>query len=166
MGAVITNLLSGGAGTLMQGAATLVDAIKGKNPADAAALQALLEKHADLVTQTDADLATAKINEDVSLNATASSNIVAEAKGDAFTRDARPAVIWVGLLILFLNYGIISLIPPRWGYKPAIFPDLFWQVWGICVTGYVCARSADKLFGGAGGSATLPFGIKLDSKGD
>jgi hypothetical protein len=166
MASVVTNLLAGGGGALLTGVSQVIDSIKGKNPGDALALQTLTQQYQTEFLAAQTDLAKSQMAEDEQLNATAGANIQADDKGDWFTRDARPAVIWVGLLILFVNYGCLSIIPPRFGYKPTVFPDLFWQVWGICVTGYVCARSADKLFGGSGGSLQLPFGIKADSKGD
>lgn len=166
MGGIVTNLLTGGTGSLLTGVSQVIDSIKGRSPEDAAKLAQLKEQYQAEFMQAQADLQKAQIAENEQLNATAGANIQAEAKGDWFTRDARPAVIWGGLLILFINYGLLAFVPPKFGYKPMAFPDLFWQVWGICVTGYIFTRSADKLFGGAGGTLQLPFGIKADSKGD
>jgi hypothetical protein len=166
MGGIVSTLFGGGIEGAGKGIAAVVNAIKGKNPEDAAKLQELLQKHEDLVIQTEADLKKAEMDSNVKLNETAGQNIRAEAAGDWFSRDARPAVVWGGLLILAWNYMVIPLVGIKWHVQPVNFPDMFWWVWGTVVTGYVFARTSDKLFGGSGGTMQLPFGVKLDSKGD
>jgi hypothetical protein len=166
MGSVVSALFGGGIEGAGKGIAAVVNAIKGKNPEDAAKLQELLTRHEDLVVQTAADVRRAELDADAKLNETAGQNIRAEASGDWFTRNARPAVIWGGLVILMWNYMAIPLIGIKYHLQPVNFPDMFWWTWGVVVTGYVFARTGDKVFGGAGGSMQLPFGIKLDSKGE
>jgi holin (3TMs family) len=162
MASAIANILGGGA---LKGAADIINAIKGHSPEDAAKLQELVTKHQDLLAQLDVEREKNRYDADVRMNDIAGQNIRAE-QNSRFSAWARPGVIWGGLFILMWNYCVLVTLPPRWGYKPFDFPSLFWEIWGICVTGYVFARTADKLFGGEGGSMQLPFGIKMESKGD
>lgn len=163
---IVSSLLGGGIEGAGKGISAVINAIKGKNPEDAAKIQEILGRHSDLVIQTEADVAKATIAENIALNATAAANIQTEAKGDWYTRDARPSVIWVGLLILAWNYMLIPVLGIHWQVKPVDFPSMFWEVWGIVCTGYVFARTADKVLGGAGGSISGPFSLKAESKGD
>ena len=95
-------------------------------------------------------------------------NVRADAQSDdKFTRRARPGVIWVGLFIMAWSYVVIPVLSIHWSFlKPVEFPAMFWETWGVIATGVVVTRSADKLFGGAGGSLQLPFGVRADSKGN
>lgn len=168
---IVTTLLSGGVQGVGQGVgqgiAAVVNAIKGRNPEDAAKLQELLTKHEDLIVQTQADLAKQQSVENIELNATAGQNVRADAQsGDKFTSRARPGIIWVGLFIMSWSYVVIPMLAIHWTYlKPVDFPSMFWEVWGIVATGVVMTRTADKLFGGAGGSVK-GLGINIESKGE
>lgn len=166
MASIASGLLSGGIEGAGKGIAAVVNAIKGRNPEDAAKLQELLTKHDDLVTQTLADIEKAKIQANVDLNETAGANIRAEAQANWYTASARPSVIYCWILIMLWNYVIA-----QWFHKmPVTLPDLFWEVSGVVITGYVFARGvqevSSKVVGGAGGTLQLPFGIKAESKGD
>lgn len=163
---VVSQLLSGGIQGAGQGIAAVIDAIRGKSPEDAAKLAQIAADVQELQTKYQGEFALAKINENVSLNQTASANIQAESKSTGYAANARPSVIYGGLFIALINYAILALIPQHYGFKPIDVPSTFWDIWCVCVTGYVFARTADKVFGGQGGSASLPFGIKIDSKGD
>lgn len=170
MASIVSALMGTAGGGLLDGAAKLVNSIKGKNPEDAAKLQELLSKHQDLLVQTDADVERARIQSNVDLNRIASENVKADAQsGDKWTARARPSIIYVGVIILLVNYAVLAFLQ-KWGFKPIDFPSMFWESWSIVATGVVFTRSgdkiADKVLGGAGGSIQAPFGIKLDSKGD
>lgn len=158
MASIVTNILSGGA---LAGISKVIDSIRGRSPEDAAKLQELLTKHEDTVLQVTADLEKAKMQENVSLNETAGQNIRAE-QNDKYTARSRPTVIYAWIAVVLYNYIVTSLI----GKQPVIMPDMFWEVSGIVITGYVFARTGDKLFGGNGGSMQLPFGVKINSQGD
>jgi hypothetical protein len=158
MASIVTNILSGGA---LAGISKVIDSIRGRSPEDAAKLQELLTKHEDTVLQVNADLEKAKMQENVSLNETAGQNIRAE-QNDKYTARSRPTVIYAWIAVVLYNYIVTSLI----GKQPVIMPDMFWEVSGIVITGYVFARTGDKLFGGNGGSMQLPFGVKINSQGD
>lgn len=161
MASAISNLLSGGIEGAGKGIASVVNAIKGRNPEDAAKLQEILGRHADLVVQTEADIAKAKIQENISLNETAGQNIRSE-QGTKYSAMARPSVIYAWIAVIVYNYIVCGLL----NRVPLEMPVYFWEVSAVVITGYVFARSGDKLLGGNGGGLTLPFGIKVDSKGD
>jgi hypothetical protein len=167
MASAISNLLGG---NLLSGVAQVINSIRGKNPEDAAKLEQLKEQYQEDFLNAQANLAKAQIDENVALNQDAAANIQAEAKENWYTSAARPSIIWVGLALMVWNYGIVGPLGKKYGLVLVDFPEWFWSAWKVCALGYVFARTADKvsgtLFGGAGGTASLPFGIKLDSKGD
>jgi hypothetical protein len=163
MGGVLANILGGNA---LGGVASIINAIKGKNPEDAAKLQELLEKHQDAILAAQVAQDQAQRDENVSLNSIAGQNVRADAQsGDKFTGRARPAVIWVGLGIMAWNYVVVPMMAIHFKIQIVTFPDMFWETWGVVATGVVMTRTADKLFGGAGGSVQA-FGMKAESKGD
>jgi hypothetical protein len=74
------------------------------------------------------------------------------AQGDAFTKRARPAIVWLGLLFIALNHVVIPA--GAWFYlavsgkpisPPALqLPEEFWWSWtGLCST-WIIGRSAEK----------------------
>lgn len=133
------------------------------DPTEIIKLQALIEQNKDVLAQKQIEMAEKAADVEAQLNETAGKNIRAEAdSGDPWVRRARPMVIWVGLFIMTWNYCLIPLIP---GKTVVAFPDMFWNAWMIVATGYVFARTGDKLFGGQGGSVSF-LGMKADSKGD
>lgn len=97
----------------------------------------------------------------VKLNDIAGQNIRAEeSSGDKFTVRARPAVVWMGNLLIFWNYGLVPVFGHRWDLHPASLPDAFWWTWGTVVTGYVFGRSVEKIAQMPGDSQIkLPFGL-------
>lgn|SRR5438309_4284979 len=132
-----------------------------------ATIDQAVEANKEHIADLDAQYKIKVLDTDAAENETAGKNIRAEASsGDKFVERARPAVIWGGLGIIFWNYCLVPTFGHHWSLSPAILPDLFWEIWGIVCTGYVFARTADKITGGAGGSIQLPFGLKIDSKGD
>jgi hypothetical protein len=129
------------------------------SPEDKAKLQAQLEAEKD-------QFATAENDYNVKLNDIAGQNIRAEEQtGDKFTERARPAVVWVGLLMFFWNYCIVPTAGLHWHVASLPIPDMFSETWGVVVTGYVFARSADKVLALPGDSSIkLPFGINIGNK--
>jgi hypothetical protein len=160
MASIVSSLFSGGIEGAGKGVAAVVNAIKGRNPEDAAKLQELLTKHEDLIIQTNAELAKARMTENVQLNETAGQNIRSE-QNNLYSAAARPTVIYAWIAVIIYNYIVTGLI----GKAPINMPDLFWEISGIVITGYVFARSTDKVMGGAGGSLQ-GLGMKIESKGD
>jgi hypothetical protein len=178
MASVIGNLLGA---NLLDGVSKVINSIRGKNPEDAAKLEQLKQQYEGEFLAAQESLAKAQIDSNVSLNQAASANIQAEAKGSWYTAAARPSIIWTGLGLIVWNYAAIPTLgvlvgllmhikPADYGMAPIALPDWFWSAWKVIALGYVFARTADKasdaLFGGAGGSLSLPLGIKMDSKGD
>jgi len=162
MAAIISALAGGG----LKGVADIINSIKGKSPEDAAKLAQINADLQEIQIKYQGDFALAEINENVQLNQAAAANIQAEAKSGRYAADARPSVIYAGILIALANYACIGFFPAGWGFKPVDVPSVFWQIWCACVLGYTVMRTVDKNQGGAGGSINLPFGIKFDSKGD
>lgn len=69
--------------------------------------------------------------------------IVAEMQsGDAYTRRARPTIVYVGLALIVYNYAVRpSLLPQA---PPVDFPDAFWWAWTGVVGIWVGARSWER----------------------
>jgi hypothetical protein len=83
---------------------------------------------------------------DTQLNSIAGQNIRAEeTSGDKFTVRARPAVIWMGNILIFWNYALVPTFAAHWHLGPVSLPDAFWWTWGTVVTGYVFSRSMEKI---------------------
>lgn len=150
MADIIGSIFSGGVEGAGKGIASVINAIKGRNPEDAAKLQELLTKHEDLVVQTEADLAKAEIDSNVKLNDTAGQNIRAETQNeDSFVRRARPYFLYVITTCIALN-----LILPMFNHlgggnvQPldfSAYTDLFRDAF----LGYTLARSVEKIKGKA-----------------
>jgi hypothetical protein len=101
----------------------------------------------------------AAMDYDARLNDIAGQNIRAEeTSGDKFTVRARPAVIWMGNILIFWNYALVPALLIKWHWSPVALPDAFWWTWGTVVTGYVFSRSAEKIAQLPGDSQIkLPF---------
>lgn len=167
MSSIVSTIFGGGLEGAGKGIAEVINAIRGKSPEDAAKLQQLVEESSQLQMKYQSEFELAKINENVQLNQIAGENVRADSQsGDKFTARARPAVIWVGLAVIVWNYCLMPVVLLHWKFSPIALPDFVWQAWLYLSLGVVFTRSADKLFGGAGGSLKLPFGVALDSKGD
>jgi hypothetical protein len=144
---------------------SLLDSIKGlvsqfhMSPQEKADLSAKLDAEKDQFTA-------AENNYNAKLNDIAGQNIRAEEQsGDKFTERARPAVIWVGLLMFFWNYCVVPTAGVHWHVPALPIPDTFSEIWGIVVTGYVFSRTADKVMALPGDSQIkLPFGIQIGNK--
>lgn len=163
MASTVASILTG---PIFDGISKVINSIRGKSPEDAAKLQEIATTYQIEILQAQTEIEKARIQENISLNETAGANIRAEAGSGKYSANARPSVIYAGLIVILVNYGVLALVPRHYGFTPIVIPDLVWEIWCVCVTGYVFARSGDKLFGGQGGSAQLPFGTKLESKGD
>lgn len=144
---------------------SLIDSVKGiieqfhMSPEDKAKINAQIDAEKDAFTSAENDYNT-------KLNDIAGQNIRAEEQsGDKFTQRARPAVIWVGLLMFFWNYCVVPTAGVHWHVPALPIPDTFSEIWGVVVTGYVFSRTADKLMALPGDSQVkLPFGIQIGNK--
>ena len=143
---------------------TLLQSIQGiisqfhMSPEDKAKLQAQFDAEKDAVQAAENDY-------NVKLNDVAGQNIRAEQQsGDKYTERARPSVIWVGLVMFFWNYCLVPTIGLHWHIPALPVADLFCEIWGTVVTGYVFNRTVDKVMALPGDSQIkLPFGIQVSN---
>lgn len=145
MSSIVSSIFSGGVEGAGKGIAAVVNAIKGRNPEDAAKLQELLTKHEDLVTQTEADLAKTEIEANVKLNDIAGQNIRAESTSeDNFVRRARPYFLYVITTCIALNL-IVPLFNNAWGgsVKPLDLGDYI-PLFRDAFLGYSALRTFEK----------------------
>ncbi|MGM0376329.1 MAG: holin family protein [Bacteroidota bacterium] len=71
-------------------------------------------------------------------------------QGDKFTKRARPAIIYSGLIFILLVYVLIPLIAYISGAPGDALPEIelpeeFWWAWGTVVSVYGAGRSAEKM---------------------
>jgi hypothetical protein len=73
--------------------------------------------------------------------------IVAEMQqGDAFTKRARPALVYAGLLFIALNHVVLPYISyfTGKGVPPIELPSDFWWAWTGCVGVWMVGRTMEK----------------------
>lgn len=130
-------------------------------PDPQAKAQALLQLQANQIeVQKMQDDLEAKLNE------TAGENIRADAaSGDKFTQRARPLFMYMVEAILGFNYIGVP-IAQMFGSKttPLSLPPDLLTLFGVCVTGYVFARTADKAAALPGDSSVSILGMKIGNK--
>jgi len=149
--ASILDFFTGSVGPALDGVAKVIDQFH-MSPEEKAQAQ-------QLIADAKAKSEQAARDQDVKLNDIAGQNIRAEeTSGDKFTARARPAVIWMGNLLIFWNYALVPVCGHKWALNPVSLPDAFWWTWGTVVTGYVFSRSAEKIAQIPGDSSIkLPF---------
>lgn len=135
-------------GTLLESVKGLIDSFH-LSPEKAAEFKQAADANAAALAQKQLDL-DAKTQDTLAREVEAASqNIRAEASsGDKYTSRARPSFIYVMLLLLVFNYGVI----PFTHGKPLDWPDpLFW-LFGSAMLGYTGARTWEKVAKINGGS--------------
>lgn len=73
--------------------------------------------------------------------------IVAEMnQGDNFTKRARPALVYMGMVVIAYNYCLVPTLQMLLGEPvvPFVLPGEFWAAWGGSVGLWVVGRSAEK----------------------
>jgi hypothetical protein len=103
---------------------------------------------------------------EVQLNTIAGQNIRADAtSGDKYTERARPTFMYVVISVIAFNYMFLPFAQ-IFGSKigPIVLPADLLTLFGVCVTGYVFARSADKALALPGDSQINILGIKAGNK--
>jgi hypothetical protein len=107
MASLLTNLLSGGAGSLLNGVSGIINSIKGKSPEDAAKLAELTQKYqSDILA---ADLEQAKLAAQA-IQAQSDVNLQ-EAKSDnLFVAGWRPWIGWVCGAIFAINFIVGPIV--------------------------------------------------------
>ncbi len=76
--------------------------------------------------------------------------LVAELQhGDAYTKRARPTIIYVGLAVIVLNYVVLPWLTRLGGpgLPPIDLPDAFWYAWSGVAGAYALGRSYEKATG-------------------
>lgn len=103
---------------------------------------------------------------DVQMNAIASSNIRADdATGDKFTSRARPSFMYVIICVFAFNYIGLPLAEIFGSHvQPITLPADLLTLFGVCVTGYVMSRTAEKVASLTGDSQINVLGIKVGNK--
>lgn len=79
---------------------------------------------------------------------------------DGYVRRARPTGLYVGYVVLCVNYTVIPVIQLTLGkdLKPFELPDFFWYAWISAFLGYGVLREMGK------GSFPLPWGMAQTKK--
>lgn len=99
---------------------------------------------------------------DVQLNAIAGQNIRADAQsGDKFTQRARPLFMYIIEAILAFDFIVIpgvQLVTGR-ALAPVNLPADLLTLFGVCVTGYVMNRTAEKIAAMPGESTVNLLGV-------
>lgn len=150
----ITDILGG---SLVDSIGKIIDQFH-MSPDDKAKLQLAIQQNADAVQQ-------AQETYDTKLNDIAGQNIRAEqTSGDKVVTRARPGVIWVGLGMFVWNYCLVPTVGMHWHVPSLPIPDMFLEIWGVVVTGYVFNRTAEQIMKAPGDSSIkLPF-VSLSNK--
>lgn len=105
----------------------------------------LLVESQELLRQREAELAALRDRQDQ----TKKDVLTAELQqGDAFTKRARPMVVYAGLIFIFLNYVLVPAILYAAGKTPEKeflpLPTEFWVAWGGIVATWSIGRSFEK----------------------
>lgn len=153
MGTIVSSIFSGGIKGLADTAKDIIEEFHTSPEEKDRAL-------ARLAASQQAALDSARDYE-VKLNDVAGQNIRADAASqDKFTERARPTFMYIIEFILLWNYVGMSILGACGvkGVGPVTLPaDLLW-LFGVCVTGYVFARSADKTLALPGSSQVSVMG--------
>ncbi len=110
---------------------------------------------------------------DIQLNSIAGQNIRADASsGDKFTARARPSFMYVIILVLAFNYIGLPIAQIFGSHvAPIQLPGDLLTLFGVCVTGYVMSRTAEKAISSSERIAAMPgdsqisvLGLKMGNK--
>ena len=149
-----------GVGGIASLAQTILNKFVADPQAKADALQKLAENQIE-VQQMQNDM-------EIKLNDIAGQNIRADAtNGDKFTERARPLFMYIIEAIIAWNYIGLSIVK-IWvkDVGPAVLPADLLTLFGVCVTGYVFARSADKALALAGATNVSVLGGAIRGSND
>lgn len=134
----LSNLFSG-VGDVINGADKIISRFQ-MSPEEKAKLKLELEQ---LLLKREAQL-----EESIQTELTSKERIlVAELQqSDAYTKRARPTVVYAGIAFIFLNYCLVPAIQSLSGADVKAFdlPTEFWVAWGGIVSTWVVGRSAEK----------------------
>lgn len=145
----LSNIFSGSAGGIIKGIGDIVDEWK-ISPEEKAEFSLRLE---ELLQKRDSEIEQTIRTRDQAKERV----LVAELKqDDAYTKRARPTVVYAGLVLIFWNYALVPLLS-AFGVgvevvegvrtallQPLSLPSEFWLAWGGIVSTWVIGRSAEK----------------------
>jgi hypothetical protein len=120
----------------------------------------------EAIAKATADAKAQSQDYEVQLNSIAGQNIRADAaSGDGYTSRARPSFMYVIIAVFAWNYIGIS-IAQMFGSKilPIVLPGDLLTLFGVCVTGYVFNRTAEKVAALPGDSQVSILGLNLKNK--
>lgn len=165
MASIVSTIFGGSA---LQGLAEVINAIKGKNPEDAARLQELTLKYQSDFANAQLALESKKLDAQTSQDSTAGENVRAEITSvDPVVRRARSMPLWIGTGAIFINYCILPFARIWKSFDPIALPAMFWYTYMFAIGGYVGHSMIDRAMGGEGGTMTLGLtGVNATSKGD
>ncbi len=108
----------------------------------------------------------ASMDYDVQLNAIAAKSIqTEEGSGDKFTQRARPSFMYVVIAVIGFNYIGIPFAQIFGSHvAPIVLPGDLLTLFGVCVTGYVVSRTAEKVAALPGDSQVSVLGMKVGNK--
>ena len=77
---------------------------------------------------------------------------------DLFTRWARPGVVWSGVVIILVNYGLLPLLSFLFDrlWIPIAIPLEVWGAWGAVTTAWTVGRTVEKTKNGGDAGLNLP----------
>lgn len=149
-------------GNLLEGIKDIIGSLH-LDPNKQAEITELLENNKAALAEKQLDMEAKAMDIMNSEVVAASGNIQAEAKsGDKFESRARPMFMYIVEFILCFNFIFVPLVQLCMGkaLAPIMLPGDLLTLFGVCVTGYVGARSMEKIMGMDGQSqVTLPFGL-------
>jgi hypothetical protein len=166
MASIVTSLLTGGAGSLLSGVANVIEAIKGKNPEDAARLQALAMQYKAEFDAAELQFQEKQIDAATQEDSTAGENIRAEITSpDAVVRRARVMPLWICSIVVAVNFIVLPLVRVWMPFTALELPSFFWYLYMFAIGGYVGHAGIDRIMGGQGGELSF-LGVTAKSKGD
>lgn len=133
---IISDLMGGGIGSAGQGIASVIDAIRGKNPEDAAKL-------AELSTKYNSDFLAAETAAITAVNQTMQAE---SASKGWLQRNWRPFCGLVLALVVTNNYIFLPYLA-TWGIHPIDVPDKVWSTLLAVVGISAFTRGAEKVAG-------------------
>jgi len=135
----LSSVFAGGASKLIDSVKSLADEfhLSGEEKrAFTAQMESLLQQRDSEIEQTIR----------AELNAKAQIMVAELTHGNDYTKNARPSVVYFGLIATFWNYMLVPTVQSLMGVDVQVFqlPTEFWVAWGGITGTYVVGRSAEK----------------------
>ena len=152
MSPILSSIFAGGVDKIVSAVGTVLDNLftskEEKSQAELAKLTLLLQAE-QMKNQMSVELEKAYIEDQKSLREQVTSEIQSQ---DWFVRRARPAVMWVGTLMVVWDYMLNPMIQTVWHLwkqtpvviVPIEIPTEFWAIWATLMGGIAILRTIDK----------------------